>query len=194
MPFINSDRPSGLSDSELVSRFRYSYDTDYVGELFQRYTHMLYGVCLKYLKDEEKAKDAVMAVFEKVLKDLKRHEVDTFRTWVYSVAKNHCLMDLRKEKSLRPHREGYEAFMKEIVENEDAEHLNGVSQVEMDRRLESAIESLKEEQKKCIRLFYFEKRSYEDIVDTTDFTYKEVKSHLQNAKRNLKIRLTGTNG
>ena len=193
MTFLGSDKQSGLSDSELVSRYRYSYNTDYVGELFQRYTHMLFGVCLKYLKDKEKAKDAVMAVFEKVIKDLKRHEVDNFRTWVYSVAKNHCLMDLRKEKSLKPHKDSYNAFIREIVENEDAQHLNGVSQIEMDQLLEVAIEALKDEQKQCIRLFYFEKKSYEDIVESTDFTYKEVKSHLQNAKRNLKIKLTASN-
>lgn len=194
MPFLKSDRPSGLSDSELVSRFRYSYDPEYVGELFQRYTHMLFGVCLKYLQDEEKAKDAVMSLFEKVVKDLKRHEVGNFRTWVYSVAKNHCLMGLRKERTTRPHKQNYDAFIKEIVENEHAMHLNGISQVEMDGKLEAAIETLKEDQKNCIRLFYFEKKSYEVIVETTNYTYKEVKSHLQNAKRNLKINLTSTDG
>lgn len=155
---------------------------------------MLFGVCLKYLQDEERAKDAVMSLFEKVVKDLKRHEVENFRTWVYSVAKNHCLMDLRKERTTRPHKESYDAFMKEIVENEDAMHLNGVSQVEMDGKLVAAIETLKDDQKHCIRLFYFEKKSYEDIVETSNYTYKEVKSHLQNAKRNLKIKLTGTDG
>ncbi len=194
MPFLQSDKSSGLSDSELVSRFRYSYDSEYVGELFQRYTHMLYGVCLKYLQDEEKAKDAVMTLFEKVVEDLKRHEVENFRTWVYSVAKNHCLMELRKERTTSPHKENYEAFIKTIVENEDSTHLNGVSQVELDGKLEAAISSLKDDQQKCIRLFYFEKKSYEDIVNSTDYSYKEVKSHLQNAKRNLKIKLTDTNG
>ncbi|MFT4525799.1 MAG: RNA polymerase sigma-70 factor (ECF subfamily) [Granulosicoccus sp.] len=194
MPFLKSDRPSGLSDNELISRFRYSYDPEYVGELFQRYTHMLFGVCLKYLQDEEKAKDAVMSLFEKVVKDLKRHEVENFRTWVYSVAKNHCLMDLRKERTIRPHKQNYDAFMKEIVENEDPMHLNGISQVELDGKLVAAIDTLKDDQKTCIQLFYFEKKSYENIVETTDYTYKEVKSHLQNAKRNLKNKLTGTDG
>ncbi|MGB0369682.1 MAG: RNA polymerase sigma factor, partial [Flavobacteriales bacterium] len=84
---LNSNNKQRLSDSELIERYRYSYDNAYIGELFQRYSHMLFGVCLKYLRDEDRAKDLVMDVFEKVLKDLKRHEVENFRTWVYSVAK-----------------------------------------------------------------------------------------------------------
>lgn len=190
MAFLRSDKRENIDDSELVSRYRFSHDSAYVGELFQRYTHMVFGVCLRYLKDEELARDAVMEVFEKVMTDLKKHEVDNFRTWVYSVAKNHCLMALRKEKTLRPHKDSYQNFVREIMETEDPMHLNGASEVEMDKRLEEAIISLNEDQQKCIRLFYFEKRSYEDIEQMTEYNYKQVKSHLQNGKRNLKIKLT----
>lgn len=192
MAFLRSDKRENIDDSELVSRYRFSHDSAYVGELFQRYTHMVFGVCLRYLKDEELARDAVMEVFEKVMTDLKKHEVDNFRTWVYSVAKNHCLMALRKEKTLRPHKDSYQNFVREIMETEDPMHLNGASEVEMDKRLEEAIISLNEDQQKCIRLFYFEKRSYEDIEQMTEYDYKQVKSHLQNGKRNLKIKLTQT--
>jgi RNA polymerase sigma factor (sigma-70 family) len=190
MAFLRSDRRENIDDAELVSRYRFSHDTSYVGELFQRYTHMVFGVCLRYLKDEELARDAVMAVFEKVMSDLKKHEVDNFRTWVYSVSKNHCLMALRKERTLIPHKENYKHFVKEIMETDDPLHLNGASEVEMDKRLEEAIISLNEDQQKCIRLFYFEKRSYEDIEEMTPYNYKQVKSHLQNGKRNLKIKLS----
>lgn len=190
MAFLRSDKRENIDDSELVSRYRFSHDSTYVGELFQRYTHMVFGVCLRYLKDEELARDAVMEVFEKVMTDLKKHEVDNFRTWVYSVAKNHSLMALRKEKTLRPHKDNYQNFVKEIMETDDPMHLNGASEVEMDKRLEEAIISLNEDQQKCIRLFYFEKRSYEDIEQMTQYNYKQVKSHLQNGKRNLKIKLT----
>jgi RNA polymerase sigma-70 factor (ECF subfamily) len=193
MSSLNSNKKQILSDSELIERYKYSFDNAYIGELYQRYSHMLFGVCIKYMKDEEKAKDMVMDVFEKVLKDLKRHEVENFRTWVYSVAKNNCLMELRKGKRLEAQHKEYEHFQKKIVEFDLPEHLNGESQEAADAKLNQAMEALKKEQRICIRLFYFEKKSYEEIESQTGYTYKEVKSFLQNGKRNLKIQLTRIN-
>lgn len=190
----SSNSKQNLSDNELIERYRYSYDNAYIGELYQRYSATLFGVCLKYLKDEEKAKDVVMDVFEKILKDLKRHDVDNFRTWIYSVTKNQCLMLLRSEKRQDARKEEYQHLMKEVVEFNIPQHLNGETQAELDRRLDDAIAGLKQEQQQCIKLFYFEKKSYEEIESNTGFTYKEVKSYLQNGKRNLKIQLNKTNG
>lgn len=182
-----------LTDNELIERYKYSYDNAYIGELYQRYSHMLFGLCLKYLKDEEKAKDLVMEVFEKVLNDLKRHRVENFRTWIYSVTKNQCLMLLRKEKRQESKREDILYASKEIVELGLPEHLNGESQEEQDRKLMQAIDTLKTEQQECIKLFYFEKKSYEEIEEQTGYSYKQVKSFLQNGKRNLKNQLSKQN-
>ena len=146
----NSNNRQQLSDCDLIDRYRFSHDNVYIGELFQRYSHMLFGVCLKYVKDEDKAKDVVMDVFEKVLLDLKRHPVENFK------------------------------------------HLNGESDEETDRRLDAAIDELKDGQRECIRMYYFEKKSYDEIEAKTGYTYKQVKSFLQNGKRNLKIKLSAT--
>jgi RNA polymerase sigma factor (sigma-70 family) len=187
---LNSDNRNQLSDRELVERYRYSYDTTYMGVLFQRYAHLLFGVCMKYLKNDERAKDAVMEVFEKVLTDMRRHDVEDFRPWIYTVTKNHCLMGLRKEKVQNLKQEDYTRFTQEIMETEDVMHLNGVSAIEMDKNLFAAIETLKNEQQQCVKLYFFEKKSYEEIQEQTGFTYNEVKSHLQNGKRNLRLQLT----
>lgn len=187
---LTSDSRNKLSDKELVERYRYSLDTAYIGVLFQRYTHLLFGVCMKYLQNEERAKDAVMEVFEKVLADLRRHDVEEFRPWVYTVAKNHCLMGLRKEKSLSLKHEDFVHFTTEIMESDESVHLNGATAPEMDKALYAAIDKLKDDQRECVRMFYFEKLSYEEIQDQTGYTYNEVKSHLQNGKRNLKLQLT----
>jgi RNA polymerase sigma-70 factor (ECF subfamily) len=145
---------------------------------------------MKYLQNEERAKDAVMEVFEKVLADLRRHDVEEFRPWVYTVAKNHCLMGLRKEKSLILKHEDFVHFTTEIMESDESVHLNGAAAPEMDKALYAAIDKLKDDQRECVRMFYFEKLSYEEIQDQTGYTYNEVKSHLQNGKRNLKLQLT----
>jgi RNA polymerase sigma factor (sigma-70 family) len=185
MRFLRSNERSALSDRELVVRYRYSYDNQYIGELFQRYSHLVFGVCLNHLGSEERAKDAVMEVFEKVLLELRKHDVEYFKTWLYSVARNHCLMGIRKDTAVAPHREQYEREGRRIVETDLELHLNGENAEETDKRLEAAIGRLKVEQRTCIRMFYFDKKTYEQIAQETGYTVKEVKSYLQNGKRNL---------
>lgn len=190
MKFLRNINKKPLSDAELITKYRYSYDSSYVGELFQRYTHLVFGVCMKYLKNPDESKDAVMDIFEKVLTDLKKHDVDNFKSWIYSVARNHCLMKLRKENSLSPHKQGYENFMKEFMENGTPLHLENEEEFERLRiKLTSGISQLNDEQKECVKLFYLEEKSYQDISDKTGYSMKQVKSYLQNGKRNLKIYL-----
>ncbi len=190
MFLLTSDKRNKLSDRELVERFRYSYDNAYIGILFQRYTHLLFGVCMKYLKNEERAKDAVMDVFEKVMADLRRHDVEDFRPWIHTVTKNHCLMGLRAERSKQNRHGDYVHYIRMIVETDEPLHLNGTAQAQADNELYAAIEQLKDGQRECVRLFYFEGKSYEQVEQITGFTYNEVKSHIQNGKRNLRIRLS----
>jgi RNA polymerase sigma factor (sigma-70 family) len=190
---LNKNNRSQLSDKELVERYRYSYDTAYIGVLFERYTPLLFGVCMKYLENEERSKDAVMEVFEKVLTDLRRHDVEEFRPWIYTVAKNHCLMGIRKEKTTDARQEEYARFASAIVEMDEIVHLNGAEDPINDAQLYAAIGNLKDDQQLCVRLFYFEKKSYEQIQEMTGLSFKEVKSHLQNGKRNLKVQLTKGN-
>lgn len=191
MAFIKFTRDKDATDSDLISRYRHSYNSDYVGELFQRYTHLVFGVCMKYLKNEEHAKDAVMEIFEKMMIDLKKHDVDNFKSWLYSVTKNHCLMKIRKDKSQANHISEYEKTEKVFMENEDHLHLSdGDEQEKLDKSLYEGIDQLKEEQKVCVELFYMQDKSYEEVAEATGYTMKQVKSYLQNGKRNLKIFLT----
>lgn len=194
MRIVGSNKRSDLSDRELVVRYRYSYDNEYIGELFQRYAHLVFGVCLKHLGEEERARDAVMEIFEKVMSELRKHDVEFFKTWLHTVARNHCLMGIRKETAQRPHVEEFEREGRRVVETDLELHLNGVDPTEIDKQLESAINQLNEKQQNCIRQFYFEKKSYQEIADATGFTVKEVKSHLQNAKRNLRLKMDRANG
>jgi len=193
------------SDSELVQKFRDSRDNAIVGELFQRYTHLVFGVCMKYLKDEDEAKDGVMQIFEKILTDLHRHNVDNFKGWLYMVAKNHCLMYFRSKKihvELPRHLTGdfgdnhsddETSFGNDDgvpVELTSSLHHNGEDKEKQLTLMESVIKELKEGQKICIELFYLQEKSYEEVAKMTGYTMKEVKSYIQNGKRNLKILMT----
>jgi RNA polymerase sigma factor (sigma-70 family) len=181
------------SDEELVLHYRATQDKAAVGELFKRHSLMSYAVCNKYLKDEDAARDAAMQVFEKMFSDLLKHEVQNFRSWLHSVCRNHCLMQLRKPQFIlrmnTPDEEDdgafmeFEHFLHQDHNAEDKEHTL--------QALEQAIGELKDKQKVCIELFYLKQKSYEEVSSITGYSPHEVKSYIQNGKRNLKIILGG---
>jgi RNA polymerase sigma-70 factor (ECF subfamily) len=144
---------------------------------------LVYGVCLKYLKEPEPAQDAVMNIFEELVVKLKKHEVENFRAWLHQVAKNHCLMQLRTPKNLKT-----VALPAALMQNEEDVHLNGVMEKEENfKRLENCIASLADEQRQMIKLFYLDGKCYNEIVEITGTEWSTVRSAIQNGRRNLKI-------
>ncbi len=189
--FLKFKKSKTETDLELVEQYRNSQNKIYLGELFQRYTQMVYGICLKYLEDPDKSKDAVMEIFEQLMVDLRSHDIRQFRPWLYQVSKNHCLMKIRKGQFVLEKEEAYKNFKKNFVENDDLSHLYKEQEEKQLELLEKAITELSDEQKECVKLFYLEKKSYKTIEATTKYSLNEIKSHIQNGKRNLKNILLG---
>lgn len=183
LAFFGGKNFSGYSDTELLQAYRATSKNSCLGELYKRYTHLVFGVCMKYLKNEEDARDMVMEIFEKLLISLKEQEVMHFSSWLYIVSRNACLMWLRKQKRNIPI-EKKDDFMESAVEM----HLTSKDNTEKKlNALELSLKMLKEEQRRCIELFYLGEKSYQEVADITGYTMNEVKSNLQNGKRNLKI-------
>jgi RNA polymerase sigma-70 factor (ECF subfamily) len=181
---------ASLPDEVLLQMYRKDHDPEIIAVLFQRYTHLVYGVCLKYLGDPEDAKDAVMEIFEGLIDSLLKHEIQNFKSWLHTVTRNHCLMKLRLEKPLTLQPENYEQNTPVIfMENIDDLHPDDILKRFSLQELEDVLKTLKEEQKRCIELVYLESKSYQEACEITGYSMKEVKSHVQNGKRNLKIRL-----
>ena len=180
-----------ISDEDLVEYYRNSHDTVYVGELYTRYTHLVYGVCMKYLQNDNDAKDATMQIFEKLLKELKKHHVTAFKPWLYMVVKNYCMMEFRKASSQKINTQKILKAQQQDVESDAASHLEDKAEKEiMLNGLEKGLTALKPEQQQCVKMFYLEELSYKDIAEKTGFSLNDVKSHIQNGKRNLKLFLT----
>ena len=188
----SSKKRQQLSDAELIARYRKSGDSAFVGVLFERYTTQIYGICRKYLKHDEEARDAAMDVFEYLVTELKKYEVQNFRGWLSRATSNFCLMRIRKQKRTDHKEDDFRENEIRRVESEQEMHLNSeAEEKELElQRLESAILELKSEQKTCVELFFLQGKSYDEVAEMTGFTFKQVKSHIQNGKRNLKIRLT----
>lgn len=168
-----------LSDIEIVKVFS-SHRNQAIEEIYNRYSSLVYGVCLKYLGSRDESLDAVVEVFGIITEKIPSFEISNFSSWLYSVAKNHCLMKLRKDKRTSEAMKNYFAESETIPEDNDEE------QIVMNEKLEGAICLLSQEQKVCVELFYYQHKSYSEISELTGFTIKSVKSYLQNGKIKLK--------
>lgn len=177
------DKFEHIEDQQLLQHFYNDSNNEWLGILLQRYSMLLLGVCMKYLKNEEEAKDGVQQVFVKAIIELHKYKVDYFKSWIYMVAKNHCLMKLR----------GKAKYTAELNEQTTAAPYEPIDLKKHEEKelslsvLENALQQLNKEQQLCINLFYLQKKSYQEITESTNYSMMQVKSHIQNGKRNLKI-------
>jgi RNA polymerase sigma-70 factor (ECF subfamily) len=178
---VKANHYEHITDSELLDLYYKDRNQEWIGILLERYTLLLLGVCMKYLKDEHEAKDCVQQIFLKVLTELPKYRVDYFKSWLYMVAKNHCLMRLRDKGNKE---------VKELSDKYAAEADTSLHDLSKDDKayeyLEESINELNEEQRQCVILFYLKKKSYSEIAAITGFSALQVKSYIQNGKRNLK--------
>ena len=181
MRFLRSKKKSSQPDDILLAEYRLTGNPQVMEVLFDRYSHLAFAVCMKYLKDEEDSKDAVLHIFERMHSDLLRYEVQRFSHWLYVLTRNYCLKQLKAKTPTS----GLESIPAEEPGDDEP-----MLDAEMLRKLDDALSALNEGQRLCIRLFYLEERTYQEIASTTGYDIKLVKSHIQNGKRNLRNFLT----
>ena len=191
MKFIkNNSRIQEQDDAELIRSYKQSGSLEVLGQLYNNYMPLVFGVCLNYLKDEEAGKDAVMQIFEELVVKLRVHEVQNFKSWLHVLTRNHCLMAIRKNSKNET-----VSLEDAFVENTDFVHLDMDDTKE--RKLsvmEACMEKLPEEQKVTVDLFYLQEKCYKEVADITGYDMLKVKSYIQNGKRNLKICIERNSG
>jgi RNA polymerase sigma-70 factor (ECF subfamily) len=193
LPEFHNSNKSSYTDAQLLEYFRINGDPEIIGELYSRYMHLVYGVCLKYLENREEAKDSVMQIFEKLIHELPKYEIQNFKSWLHVLTKNFCLMKIRSDKSVSKREKIYLKDEVDFMESGSEMHPIDDDEIDQDKALSECIERLKAEQKDCIELFYYGNKCYSEIAVILDIDEKKVKSYLQNGKRNLKICLEEKN-
>lgn len=184
MAFLRNIQQETSSDKELVAIFKKTGDINHLSTLYQRYMDLVFGVCLKYFKDGERSKDAVMDIFQELNTKLRVHEVDNFKGWLHVLARNYCLMQLRSPRNLKT-TEFNPGFMQSGEETHlDSRIMEKEGQL---RELEDCMETLPEAQKETVKLFYLEQKCYNEIAEITGYDWNKVRSYIQNGKRNLKL-------
>ncbi len=184
MKFIkNTSKLKALDDAALITQYKATGDLEVLGVLYSRYMHLVFGVCLNYLKDEEQSKDAVMQIFESLIDKVSAHEIQNFKSWLHVLSRNHCLMLLRKAS-----KNNIVSMDDEFVENADFSHLD-IEETKEERLsiMEKCMETLNEEQRISVDLFYLQEKCYKEVAEITGYDMLKVKSYIQNGKRNLKI-------
>jgi len=171
------------SDEHLISKYKETDKVMYASDLYSKYIELVYGLCLKHFKEQEASKDAVMDIYELILKKLKTHEVTHFKSWLYILSKNHCLGKLRKEKSISERKDKYQHINGQTVFHPFTEDLKENQII----KLENCLTKLIENQRTCVKLFYLEKNSYKDIANQLSMSWARVRSLIQNGRRNLKL-------
>jgi RNA polymerase sigma factor (sigma-70 family) len=179
---VKTTRYDHITDAELLDLYNEDKNQEWIGILLERYTLLLLGVCMKYLKDENEAKDCVQQIFLKVLTEVSKYRIEFFKSWLYMVAKNHCLMRLREKGS-----KGVKELSEQIPAEEDINKDELIQNEQTYQLLEESINELSEEQRQCVILFYLKKNSYTQISEITGYNMMQVKSYIQNGKRNLKM-------
>lgn len=184
MAFLKNISSENSSDRELLTAFKSTGDINQLSLLYQRYMDMVFGVCLKYFKDPERCKDAVMDIFDELNTKLRVHEVDNFKGWLHVLTRNYCLMQLRSPRNLKT-----TEFSPGFMYSGQNTHLNGeaLEKEENFKKLEQCMDTLAEEQKRTVMLFYLENKCYNEIAEITGYEWNKVRSYIQNGKRNLKI-------
>jgi RNA polymerase sigma factor (sigma-70 family) len=179
----NTTKINEQDDLSLIAAYKQGGDLEVLGTLYNKYMHLVFGVCFNYFKDEELSKDAVMQIFEELVVKLKVHEVQNFKSWLHVLTRNHCLMALRKSA-----KNPTVALEDNFVENGDFVHLDIDDAKETQLTvMEKCMETLSEEQRTSVDLFYLQEKCYKEVADITGYEVLKVKSYIQNGKRNLKI-------
>jgi RNA polymerase sigma-70 factor (ECF subfamily) len=177
-------------DAALVLKYRETNDLVYIGELYKKYAKQVLGVCVFYFKDKDEAKDHVMQIFDKLILELKEKNVDNFKGWLSFVVRNYCISVLRKQKTEKKRLNDYYEDELQILNEEKELAISSMQDSELNEQwLRESLHELKTEQRICVEFFYLQNKSYQEIADLKSYTLNEVKSHIQNGKRNLKILL-----
>lgn len=175
------------SDEELLKHYKQSGNKELFADLFKKHVSVVYGTCLFYLQDKDEAQDATMQLFEKLMLDINNREIDNFKGWLSFVVRNHCISLIRKNKSQSKNIKSYYEFEYEAPDYETEKKINSISDDVLLENMKTCLPKLKENQRICVELFYLKNKSYQDIANETDFSLNEIKSYIQNGKRNLKL-------
>ncbi len=187
----NEESSYQLSDEDIILQYKSTLDNHYVGVLYERYAHIIFGICLKYLKNRHDAEDVMVEIYEKLEITLIQKEVGKFRNWLFVMVKNYCVSKLRSLQTETKRRQSYKDYVKHLtLQENDFTEIDENCTILEEGQLAALVATLPHKQKICVASFYFENKSYKDIAEYLGESVGKIRSYIQNGRRNLKLMLS----
>lgn len=178
---------SRFDDTELVELYKKNPDTSLIEELYNRYSKRVYWWALKFLGNRLEAEEMVHDIFAAMMSGMldlyQAREGAKFSSWLYRCVGNQCMKIVRKRNEV--------IFNQvEVVDVPEALIIDLEVEViakEWNEQLTSALNRLNQMQRVCCMRFYWDGMRYDEIAEELGITHDQVRSHLQNGLRNLRI-------
>ena len=194
----NNLTEKGQRDLKLINRALASGDPAAYSELMKLYRDPLYFMLYEKVSDQELAKDLTIESLGKAFQKLHLYTPDyTFSTWLFTVARNHCIDYLRKHKlptisidKMMLDEDGKRTNF-DLVSN----NLNPEQKMEKKQRiafLRQIVDQLKPVYRDLVKMRYFKELSYEEIAETLDIPIGTVKAQLHRSREQLFKILSGS--
>jgi RNA polymerase sigma-70 factor (ECF subfamily) len=178
-------RYEDLSEEELLRSFTEDGDKAGFAELFNRNSRKIYQACFAFFRDSALAEDATQETFLRAYQNNDRFHGGDYVAWLHRIARNACIDQWRRK---RP---------EVAIDDTDESAPVQLSVASPDANMQIAIQHLHRElnklpadQKRCLEL-KIEGYSYEETAARTGLTMDAVRSHLQNGRRTLRLRMQG---
>lgn len=182
---MSAPGPKSLSEQELVERFRSGRENRWFAELYRRERRRVYGLCLKFLREPAAAEDVCHEAFVRAFERFDSLVTDGFSAWVRRIAANLCINRMRLKANVT------QTMPKNVPAPGPDPDRRAISQQQLGAAL-GLIRALGEDQRRAFVMFHLEGLSYEEIAGRSGLPLKTVRSHLQNARRNLHLRWAET--
>jgi RNA polymerase sigma-70 factor, ECF subfamily len=173
------------SDEELVSRYQLTGDPEYFAQVFARNRTLVFAACRRFFGNGSLAEDATQETFLRAYKNIHQFREGNVCGWLMRIAKNVCIDLWRKQ---RPELEAVEAGSIDPSGICNLDHLTAMTHAM--KRVQEEMKSLAPAQRRCLEM-KMEGFSYEETAERTGLSVGEVKSHLQNGRRMLWMRVEG---
>jgi RNA polymerase sigma-70 factor, ECF subfamily len=182
---MSSQASAALTDEELARRFQATGDPEYFAQIFVRHRRLVFLACRRFFGSDGLAEDATQETFLRAYQAITRFQEGNLCGWLMRIAKNVCIDVWRKQ---RP-----ESKTSELGSINPPEPISLHHRTEVNRalqRVHDEMKSLTPEQRRCLEL-KMEGYSYEETAQRTGLPVSAVKSHLQNGRRMLWLRVQG---
>jgi len=154
--------------------------------LVEKYQKMVYTLALKLMKKPEEAEELAQDTFVKAFQKIDSYEGKSkFSTWLYTIAYNSCISELRKRRI-----EFKSLDDRQVTEDDEqkmVDYYRETKKEDQEKYLNLALEKLPEDDQVLLTLYYYENQSMDEISVITGLTVSNIKVKIHRARKRMQL-------